>query len=79
MRTVAIKNSGIKALNNLITSINLGIIKNPAVDYMPLVNELNAFLGKFIMLDRTRRTVSLRTAENKETVASSPTTSATVN
>ena len=79
MRTVAIKNSGVEALNNLITSINLGIIKNPALDYTPLVNELDAFLGGFRMLDKSRRTVSIRTAENKKTVASSTTTSATVN
>ena len=77
MRTTAIKNSGIAALNNLITSINLGIIKNPGVDYTPLINELDAFLGEFRVLDKTRKTVAKRTAENKKTVASSTTTNTT--
>ena len=73
-----IKKSAVKALNNLIVSIELGKIKHPELDYEPLINELNAFLGQYQSLDKTRRTISKKAAENKKTVASSTTTTATV-
>ena len=77
MRTAAIKKSAVNALSNLIQSIELGKIRYPEKDYMPLTNELEAFLSEYQMLDKTRRTISKKIAENKKTVASSPTTDAT--
>lgn len=76
MRTSAIKNSSVQALNNLIRSIELGKIKNPETDYSPLSNELDVFLGEFRVLDKSRKTRS-KTAETKKTAASSTTTTAT--
>ena len=78
MKIPTIKKSAVKALNNLIVSIELGKIKHPELDYEPLINELNAFLGQYQSLDKTRRTISKKAAENKKTVASSTTTTATV-
>ncbi|MHB9057085.1 MAG: hypothetical protein ACYC2P_13220 [Paludibacteraceae bacterium] len=77
MRTEAIKKEAVNALNNLIMSIELGKIKHPELDYTPLTNELNVFLGEFQALDKTRRTISKNSAENKKTAAMSPTTTAT--
>jgi len=76
-KIATIKKSSVKALNNLIASIELGMIKHPELDYEPLTNELNAFLSEYQALDKTRRTISAKTAENKKTVASSTTTNAT--
>ena len=76
-KTATIKKSAVKALNNLIESIELGKIKHPELDTTPLTNELESFLSEFRSLDKTRRTIAKKTAENKKTVASSPTTSAT--
>lgn len=77
MRTEAIKKSAVNALSNLIQSIELGKIKYPEKDFVPLTNELGAFLSEYQMLDKMRRTISKRTAENKKTVALSSTTDAT--
>ncbi len=76
MRTAAIKESSVNALNNLIKSIELGRIKNPETDYTPLSNELGVFMGEFQSLDKARRTRSKK-AEIKKTAASSTTTTAT--
>jgi len=76
-RAIEIKKSAVKTLNNLIESIELGKIKHPELDTTPLTNELESFLSEFRSLDKTRRTIAKKTAENKKTVASSPTTSAT--
>ena len=76
-KTATIKKSAVKALNNLIESIELGKIKHPELDTTPLTNELESFLSEFRSLDKTRRTIAKKIAENKKTVASSPTTSAT--
>ena len=76
-RAIEIKKSAVKTLNNLIESIELGKIKHPELDTTSLTNELESFLSEFRSLDKTRRTIAKKTAENKKTVASSPTTSAT--
>ena len=78
-KTATIKKSAVKALNNLIESIELGKIEHPELDTTPLTNELESFLSAYRSLDQTRRTIARTTAENKETVASSPTTTATAN
>ena len=69
MRTAAIKSSSVKALTNLIRSINLAIIKYPEKDYNPMTNELNVFLGEYQSLDKSRRTMSKKSAEIKKTAA----------
>ncbi len=46
------------AIKNLIQEIHLAPLKNPAIDYAPLFNELNELFGKY------RRNVNMRKAYN---------------
>jgi hypothetical protein len=87
MRTLEIKRSVRKAIDNLFNRIELAMLENPAIDYRPLMNELTEWILPYQSLAKARVTrlsnnaVALKLKENeiqkKEAVAMSAKTSAT--
>lgn len=61
---------------NLLSAIELAVVLNPETDYRPLISELNVVLGDYQAKINSRTTRRQNTIK-KETVALSPTTTAT--
>lgn len=76
VRTNEIKRRSVVLLNELLAAIELSQIRHPEKDYLPLKNELNAFLSEYKALDKTRRTLSRKATEEKKSAALSGKTSA---
>ena len=55
----------VKAMRNMFSAINLAVLEHPALDYSPLVNELNTYLGLYVSNLRLRATVRKNAAKKK--------------
>jgi len=71
-----LKPSILSAISNLLKAIDLAQVHNTAVDFTPLIAELNQFFVPFMALTRSRSTRN-KNADIKKTAASSSTTTAT--
>lgn len=63
--TKMIVKKSIKSMRNMFSAINLAILEHPTLDYSPLVNELNTYLGFYISNLRVRATSKKNAAKMK--------------
>lgn len=76
VREKQIRHNTLKAISNLLRAIELAMVHTESVDYTTVVAELNEVLISYRSMVRSRSTANTN-AINKETAASSPTTTAT--
>jgi len=63
----------ITAMKNMFSAINLAILEHTTLDYSPLVNELNTYLGFYVMNLRTRMAIKKNAAKMKAAKAKTAT------
>ncbi len=64
----------IAAMKNLFSAIDLARVEHTAIDYSPLINELNETLSTYHALVKSRSTRAKNSADKKETTAELSTT-----
>jgi len=67
----------VNAISNLFKAIELSAIEHSDIDFLPLVTELNTMLMVYKSLVKSRATLNQKTPAKTETVAVTPTSSAT--
>ncbi len=72
-----LRGSILGALTNLLKAIDLAQVHNTAVDYTPVIAELNELFVPYRSLTRSRSTRNKNAEIKKQAAASSPTTTAT--
>ena len=72
-----LKSGIIAAVTNLLKAIDLAQVQNTTLDYTPVIAELNELFVSYTTLIRSRSTRNKNAVIKKQTVASSPTTTAT--